>query len=52
MSKNNLNTIWDDRVLNHSYEILGGVPVILLESANNALPEELKNGLVRMTAFM
>ncbi len=52
MSKNNLNTIWDDRVLNHSYEILGGVPVILLESANNALPEELKNRLVRMTAFM
>ena len=52
MSKNSLNTIWDDRVLNHSYEILGGVPVILLASANNALPEELKNRLVRMTAFM
>jgi len=52
MSKNSLNTIWDDRVLNHSYEILGGVPVTLLESANNALPEELKNRLVRMTAFM
>jgi len=51
MTKNSLNSIWDDRVLNHSYDIFGGVPVILLESANSALPETLKNRLGRMTAF-
>lgn len=51
MTKNSLNTIWDDRVLTHSYYIFGGVPAILLESANNALPEAVKNCLGRMTAF-
>jgi len=49
--KNHLNTIWDDRVLTHSYEIFGGVPAILLESANSVLPEALKKRLGRMTAF-
>jgi len=51
LTKNSLNTIWDDRVLIHSYEIFGGVPAILLESANSALPEALKNRLGRMTAL-
>ena len=51
MTKNSLNTIWDDRVLNHSYDIFGGVPAILLEAANRAIPEALKNRLGRMTAF-
>ena len=51
MSKNSLVTIWDDRVLTRSYEIFGGVPVILLESANSALPEALKNCLGRMTTI-
>jgi hypothetical protein len=51
MTKNSLNIIWDDRVLTHCYDIFGGVPAILLESANNALPEALKNRLGRMTAF-
>lgn len=51
MSKNSLDTIWDDRVLTRSYEILGGVPGILLESANSALPEDLEIRLGVMTAF-
>lgn len=51
MTKNRINTIWDDRVLTRSYDLFGGVPAILLESANNALPEALKNRLGRMTAF-
>ena len=51
MTKNSLNTIWDDRVLTHSFDILGGVPAILLEAANSALPEALKNRLGRMTTF-
>jgi hypothetical protein len=51
LTKNSLDTIWDDRVLNHSYNILGGVPDVLLEAANSALPETLKNRLARMTAY-
>jgi len=51
MTKNSINTIWDDRVLTRSYDLFGGVPAILLESANDALPEALKNSLGRMTAF-
>jgi len=51
MTKNRLDTIWDDRVLTRSYEIFGGVPTILLESANEVLPEDLKNRLVGMTAI-
>lgn len=51
MTKNRINTIWDDRVLTRSYDLFGGVPAILLESANNALPEALKNHLGRITAF-
>jgi uncharacterized protein (DUF362 family) len=51
MTKNSLDTIWDDRVLTRSYDLFGGVPAILLESANSALPEALKNRLGRMTAL-
>jgi len=38
MTKNNISTIWDDRVLTRSYDLFGGVPAVLLESANKALP--------------
>jgi hypothetical protein len=51
MSKNSLDTIWDDRVLTRSYEILGGVPDVLIESANSVLPEDLEIRLGGMTAF-
>jgi uncharacterized protein (DUF362 family) len=49
MTKTRLDTIWDDRVLNRSYEVFGGVPRVLLESADGALPEGLINRLGRMT---
>lgn len=50
LSKNSISTICDDRVLTRSYELFGGVPAVLLESANNALPESLKKRLAGMTA--
>ena len=50
MTKNSLNTIWDDRVLNRSYDLFGGVPDVLLETTGSALPEDLKDRLGRMTA--
>jgi uncharacterized protein (DUF362 family) len=51
MTKNCLDTIWDDRVLTRSYDLFGGVPHILPVSANSAVPETLKHLLVRMTAL-
>jgi len=49
--KNDLNNIWDDRVLIHACEIFGGVPGIILEPANKEFPEDLKTRLGMMTAY-
>jgi uncharacterized protein (DUF362 family) len=49
--KNDLNNIWDDRVLIHACEVFGGVPEIILEQANKEFPEDLKTRLGMMTAY-
>jgi len=49
LTKNDLYGIWDDRVLNRAYEVFGGMPRVILEAANNALPENLKKRLSEMT---
>lgn len=51
MTKNRLNTIWDDRVITHGCDLFGGVPSLLLVSVSDALPEALKNRLGKMTAL-
>ncbi|MBN2439537.1 MAG: DUF362 domain-containing protein [Deltaproteobacteria bacterium] len=51
LTKNSLNTIWDDRVLTRSYDLFGGVPDVLLQAANSAVPESIKNRLARITAL-
>ncbi|MGD0169012.1 MAG: DUF362 domain-containing protein [Smithella sp.] len=51
LSKNDLNNIWDDRVLIHACEVFGGVPEIILEQANKEVPEDLKTRLGMMTAY-
>lgn len=43
--KNDLKTIWEDRVLNQAYRVLGGIPQILLETADNTLPAEVAKRL-------
>jgi uncharacterized protein (DUF362 family) len=47
--RNDLDTIWDDRVLKRAFEISGGIPTLDLAEANSALPGDLKTRLVRMT---
>ncbi|HVN70697.1 MAG TPA: DUF362 domain-containing protein [Desulfomonilia bacterium] len=47
--KNDLRSIWDDRVLNHSYEVFGGVPQVILEGANKTIPADLIKRLSKMT---
>ena len=41
LHRNNIDTIWDDRVLNHAYQIFGGIPLVSLEAADNSIPEAL-----------
>ena len=47
--KNDLQTIWDDRVLNHAYQIFGGVPKLTITATNTELPADLKKLLSEMT---
>jgi len=51
LTKNDLNTIWDDRVLIHACEVFGGVPGVTIEAANKAVPKDLEKQLSEMTAF-
>ena len=37
------NTIWNDRVLNRAYQVFGNMPAVVLEPANDVLPQALKN---------
>ncbi|MGD8903095.1 MAG: DUF362 domain-containing protein [Anaerolineae bacterium] len=49
LTKNDLRSIGDDRVLNHAYRVLGGRPEIVLEAVNDLVPEELQRRLSRMS---
>jgi len=50
-NKNRLNSVWDDRALNHAYEVFGGVPEIILEASNNLVQADLNKRLSEMTRF-
>lgn len=52
LTKNDLNNIWDDRVIIHACKVFGGVPGIILESANKEFPENLKTRLGEMTTYL
>jgi uncharacterized protein (DUF362 family) len=45
LTKNALDSIGDDRVLNHAYWVLGGRPEIALEAVNDLVPEDLQRRL-------
>lgn len=51
LSKNDLNHIWDDRVLNHAYKIFGGIPDIHLENVQNTVSEKILNTLLTMVRY-
>jgi uncharacterized protein (DUF362 family) len=48
LTKNVISSIEDDRVLNHAYQVLGGRPQIVLQVANNLVPEDLQRRLGEM----
>jgi hypothetical protein len=49
LTRNDINTIWDDRILNRAYQVLGGKPKVNLKTANRAVPREVEKSLVEMT---
>jgi len=49
--KNDLKTIWDDRVLNHAYRIFGGIPEIQLANVQNTVSEKILNTLHEMVQY-
>jgi uncharacterized protein (DUF362 family) len=48
-TKNALDSIWDDRALNHAYKVLGGRPGIAFKVANDLVPADLRRRLGEMT---
>ncbi|MBN2437423.1 MAG: DUF362 domain-containing protein [Deltaproteobacteria bacterium] len=46
--KNDIKTVWDDRVLNHAYTIFGGTPKVAIQAANGMLSDALKKSLTGM----
>jgi uncharacterized protein (DUF362 family) len=49
--RNDLEAIWDDRVLRRAFEIFGGVPQLRLIEANSGVPTELRRRLTTMTTI-
>jgi len=49
LTRNDIDTIWDDRVLNRAYQIFGNMPAVVLEAANDVLPQALKKRLAERT---
>jgi uncharacterized protein (DUF362 family) len=47
--KNDLKTIWDDRVLNRAYHVFKGIPKVIIAEANRTPSDDLKKRLCEMT---
>jgi hypothetical protein len=48
--RNDLNSIWDDRVLNRAYEVFGGVPKVDLVDIEDSVPRDVKKQLSEMVS--
>jgi len=49
LTRNDINRIWDDRVLNCAYQVYGNMPAVVLEQANAVVPQALKARLAKGT---
>jgi len=48
--RNDLNSIWDDRVLNRAYDVFGGVPKVDLADIEDSVPWDMKKQLSEMVS--
>ena len=49
--RNDLETIWDDRVLRWAFELFDGVPQLRFIEANSSVPTEVRRRLTSMTTL-
>jgi hypothetical protein len=49
--RNNIDSIWDDRVLNRAYEVFGGIPRVKLVDGEDTVSEETKKKLMDMVSM-
>ena len=49
--RNDLEAIWDDRVLRRAFELFGGVPQLRFVEANSSVSNELRQRLTTMTTI-
>jgi uncharacterized protein (DUF362 family) len=45
LTRRDIDSVWDDRVLARAFEVLGGVPKVALVNGNGAVPGELRDRL-------
>jgi len=50
LQRNDLKSIWDDRVLRRAFELNGGIPALKFIAANPKVPGELRQRLSAMTS--
>jgi len=48
--RNDIDSIWDDRVLNRAYEVFGGIPEVKLIDVGASVPQDVKEGLTSMVS--
>ena len=48
--RNDIDSIWDDRVLNRSYEVFGGIPEVKLVDVGETVPQEIRKELAAMVS--
>jgi len=48
--RNDIDSIWDDRVLNRAYQVFGGIPEVKLVDVGESVPQEVKEELLGMVS--
>ena len=48
--RNDIGSIWDDRVLNRAHQVFGGIPEVKLVDVGESVPQEVIEGLVGMVS--
>jgi hypothetical protein len=48
--RHDIKSIWDDRVLNRAYHVLGGIPRVNFVDGNDAVSTETKEKLTQMVS--
>ncbi len=51
LTRHDIGSIWDDRVLNRAYDLWGGAPVVKLIDSNEAIPSEIRQKLAESVAL-